>query len=152
MIIHQTGFLSAKQFSEINALWNEEYPLQLKDRLALLLEDNTKTMHFYLLNEFEHIIAWSVLFEKEQDLRFSILVSRKHQKQGLGSALLTEMKKEDLVFSGWVIDHNSDLRSDGSNYLSPLNFYLKNAFSIDESCRLNNEMIKAVLVRYKPVK
>ena len=137
MIIHQTGFLSAKQFSEINALWNEEYPLQLKDRLALLLEDNTKTMHFYLLNEFEHIIAWSVLFEKEQDLRFSILVSRKHQKQGLGSALLTEMKKEDLVFSGWVIDHNSDLRSDGSNYLSPLNFYLKNAFSIDASLSCN---------------
>lgn len=152
MIIHQTGFLSAKQFSEINALWNEEYPLQLKDRLALLLEDNTKTMHFYLLNEFEQIIAWSVLFEKEQDLRFSILVSRIHQNLGLGSILLSQMKKEDLAFSGWVIDHDLDLLSDGKNYLSPLNFYLKNGFSIDESCRLNNEMIKAVLVRYKPEK
>ena len=152
MNIHQTEFLSAKQFSEINALWNEEYPLKLKDRLALLLEDNTKTIHFYLLDKFEQIIAWSVLFEKEQDLRFSILVSRKHQKQGLGSILLTEMKKENLAFSGWVIDHDSDLRSDGSNYASPLNFYLKNGFSIDESCRLNNEMIKAVLVRYKPEK
>lgn len=152
MNIQRTEFLSAKQFSEINALWNEEYPVQLKDRLALLLEDNTKTIHFYLLDELEQIIAWSVLFEKEQDLRFSILVSRKHQKQGLGSILLTEMKKEDLAFSGWVIDHDLDLLSDGGNYPSPLNFYLKNGFKVDESHRLNNEMIKAVLVRYQPAK
>ncbi|MEN9971934.1 MAG: hypothetical protein RIS20_281 [Bacteroidota bacterium] len=151
MIIHKTEFLSAKQFSEINALWNQEYPLQLKDRLALLLENNTKTIHFYLLDKFEQIMAWSVLFEKEEDLRFSILVSRKHQKHGLGSILLTEMKKEDLAFSGWVIDHDLDLLSDGSNYPSPLNFYLKNGFIVDESHRLNNEMIKAVLVRYRPL-
>jgi hypothetical protein len=152
MNIQRTEFLSAKQFSEINALWNKEYPLQLKDRFALLLEGNTKTIHFYLLDELEQIIAWSVLFEKEQDLRFSILVSRKHQKQGLGSILLIEMKKEDLAFSGWVIDHDLDLLSDGSNYPSPLNFYLKNGFTVDESHRLNNEMIKAVLVRYQPEK
>ena len=152
MDIVQTENLTPKQFEEIDILWNTEYPRQLKDRLALLLDNNTKTTHYYGLDKSGKIIAWSVLFEKEQDLRFSILVSRKHQKQGLGSALLTEMKKEDLVFSGWVIDHDSDLRSDGSNYASPLNFYLKNAFSIDESCRLNNEMIQAVLVRYKPEK
>jgi GNAT superfamily N-acetyltransferase len=149
MIIHQTEFLSTQQFSEIAALWNAEYPIQLKDRLALLLEGNTKTIHFYLLDEFEQIIAWSVLFEKEQDLRFSILVSRKHQKQGLGSVLLNEMKNKGMDFSGWVIDHDLDLLSDGSNYKSPLRFYLKNGFVLDESFRLNTEMIQAVLVRYK---
>ncbi|MEN9988867.1 MAG: hypothetical protein RLZZ585_1906 [Bacteroidota bacterium] len=149
MIIHQTEFLSTQQFSEITALWNAEYPIQLKDRLALLLEGNTKTIHFYLLDEFEQIIAWSVLFEKEQDLRFSILVSRKHQKQGLGSVLLNEMKNKGMDFSGWVIDHDLDLLSDGSNYKSPLRFYLKNGFILDESFRLNTEMIQAVLVRYK---
>ncbi|MFM1947382.1 MAG: hypothetical protein RL207_1665 [Bacteroidota bacterium] len=149
MIIHQTEFLSTQQFSEIAALWNAEYPIQLKDRLALLLEGNTKTIHFYLLDEFEQIIAWSVLFEKEQDLRFSIIVSRKHQKQGLGSVLLNEMKNKGMDFSGWVIDHDLDLLSDGSNYKSPLRFYLKNGFILDESFRLNTEMIQAVLVRYK---
>jgi GNAT superfamily N-acetyltransferase len=149
MIIHQTEFLSTQQFSEIAALWNAEYPIQLKDRLALLLEGNTKTIHFYLLDEFEQIIAWSVLFEKEQDLRFSILVSRKHQKQGLGSVLLNEMKNKGMDFSGWVIDHDLDLLSDGSNYKSPLRFYLKNGFILDELFRLNTEMIQAVLVQYK---
>lgn len=152
MEIVRTENLTPKQFEELDVLWNTEYPRQLKGRLALLLENNTKTIHYFGLDESGKIIAWSVLFEKEQDLRFSILVSRKHQKQGLGSILLTEMKKENLAFSGWVIDHDSDLRSDGSNYLSPLNFYLKNGLSIDESCRLNNEMIKAVLVRYQPEK
>lgn len=150
MKIHRSVTLSAKHDAEIDALWNTEYPLKLKDRFALLLEDATLTIHFYVLNQEDEIIAWSVLFEKENDLRFSIIVASNYQKEGLGSALLAEMKKEGVPFSGWVIDHDSDLRSDGSNYTSPLNFYLKNGFSIDESCRLKTEMIQAVLVRYQP--
>ncbi len=95
MKIHRSVTLSAKHDAEIDALWNTEYPLKLKDRFALLLEDATLTIHFYVLNQEDEIIAWSVLFEKENDLRL---------------------------------------------------------FSLDESCRLNNEMIKAVLVRYQPRK
>lgn len=148
MDIVRTENLTPKQFEEIDILWNAEYPRQLKGRLALLLENNTKTIHYLGLGEFGKIIAWSIIFEKEQDLRFSILVSRKHQKQGIGSILLTEMKKEKLPFSGWVIDHDADLLSDGTNYRSPLAFYVKNHFQIDETCRLNTEMIQAVLVRY----
>ena len=147
MKIHRSATLSAKHDAEINALWNTEYPQKLTDRFALLLVDTKLVIHFYVLNQQDEIIAWSVLFEKENDLRFSIIVSSNYKQKGLGSALLTEMKKEGLAFSGWVIDHNTDLKSDGTCYLSPVNFYLKNGFSLDESCRLNNEMIKAVLVR-----
>jgi GNAT superfamily N-acetyltransferase len=147
MKIHRSATLSAKQMAEVNALWNEEYPQKLTDRFALLLLDTTLVIHYYVLNEQDEIIAWSVLFEKENDLRFSIIVSNKYQQKGLGSALLAEMKKEGRAFSGWVIDHDTDLKSDGTFYQSPLHFYLKNGFSLDESCRLNNEMIKAVLVR-----
>lgn len=152
MKIHRSVTLSAKHDAEIDALWNTEYPLKLKDRFALLFEDATLTIHFYVLNQEDEIIAWSVLFEKENDLRFSIIVSSIYQQKGLGSALLTEMKKEGIAFSGWVIDHDTDLKSDETFYQSPINFYLKNGFSLDESCRLNNEMIKAVLVRYQPTK
>ena len=152
MDVHRTVHLTSKQLEEIEVLWNSEYPRQLKNRLVLLLTDCTKIIHFFLVGESKQIIAWSVLFEKENDLRFSILVSREHQKKGLGSKLLTEMKKEGLAFSGWVIDHNDDLLSDGSSYFSPLNFYFKNGFSIDASNHLNNEMIKAVLVRFPPDK
>lgn len=143
--------MSAKHTAEITALWNVEYPIKLKDRYALLLSDVTQCLHFYVLNDQDEIIAWSVLFEKENDLRFSIIVSGHNQQKGLGSTLLAEMKKEGKAFSGWVIDHNLDLKSDGTLYQSPLKFYLKNGFSLDESCRLNNEMIKAVLVRYQPM-
>ena len=147
-----SAFLSPKQFDEVHALWNAEYPVKLKDRLILLMNEASKTKHFYFCNESNEIIAWSVLFEKEKDLRFSIIVSRKYQHQQLGSKLLDEMKKEKLPFSGWVIDHDADLLSDGTNYRSPLAFYVKNHFQIDETCRLNTEMIKAELVRYQPEK
>jgi hypothetical protein len=56
------------------------------------------------------------------------------------------MKKEGVAFCGWVIYHDTDLKSDASDYISQLNFYLKNGSRIVDSCRLNNEMIKAVLV------
>jgi GNAT superfamily N-acetyltransferase len=151
MKIHRSITLSANQLNEIETLWNAEYPLKLKDRFNLLLAETTKNIHYYCTNESGEIIAWSVLFEKENDLRFSIIVASNYQKEGLGSALLSEMKKEGVPCSGWVIDHDTDLKSDGNYYLSPLNFYLKNGFSLDDSCRLNNEMIKAVLVRYKPL-
>jgi hypothetical protein len=151
MKIHRSITLSANQLNEIDALWNAEYPLKLKDRFNLLLAETTKSIHYYCTNESGEIIAWSVLFEKENDLRFSIIVASNYQKEGLGSALLSEMKKEGVPFSGWVIDHDTDVKSDGSYYLSPLNFYLKNGFRMDDSRRLNNEMIKAVLVRYKPL-
>jgi hypothetical protein len=152
MEIHRSETLPAKHAAEIDALWNTEYPLKLKDRFALLLEDTTLTIHYFVLNQQDEIIAWSVLFEKENDLRFSIIISSNYQQKGLGSALLTEMKKEGMPFSGWVINHDTDLKSDETFYQSPINFYLKNGFSLDESCRLNNEMIKAVLVRYQPTK
>jgi GNAT superfamily N-acetyltransferase len=147
MKIHRSATLSAKHDAEINALWNTEYPQKLTDRFALLLVDTTLVIHFYVLNQQDEIIAWSVLFEKDNDLRFSIIVSSNYKQKGLGTALLTEMKKEGRAFSGWVIDHNHDLKANGSNYLSPLSFYVKNGFTIDQSMRLDNEIIKAVLVR-----
>ncbi|MFZ9587626.1 MAG: GNAT family N-acetyltransferase [Crocinitomicaceae bacterium] len=147
MKIHRSATLSAKHDAEINALWNTEYPQKLTDRFALLLVDTTLVIHFYVLNHQDEIIAWSVLFEKDNDLRFSIIVSSNYKQKGLGTALLTEMKKEGRAFSGWVIDHNHDHKANGSNYLSPLSFYVKNGFTIDQSMRLDNEIIKAVLVR-----
>jgi GNAT superfamily N-acetyltransferase len=148
MKIHRSISLNANQLNEIGALWNAEYPIKLKDRFSLLLEGTTLTIHYYCTNESGQIIAWSVLFEKENDLRFSIIVASNYQKKGLGSALLMEMKKEGMTFSGWVIDHDTDLKSDGSYYRSPLNFYVKNGFRKDDSCRLDTEMISAVLVRF----
>ncbi len=146
MEIIKTIFLSDVQSEQINSLWNSEYPLKLKDRFPILLEETTWHNHFLIEYSNHVIIAWAVMFEHSNQIRFSIIVSKDHQEKWLGKILLDHLKATHDEFFGWVIDHNNDLKSDGENYTSPLPFYLKQGFEIIPNQRLESEMIQAVLV------
>jgi GNAT superfamily N-acetyltransferase len=149
MEIIQTKTLSSVQSEQINSLWNSEYPLKLKDRFPILLEGTTWHNH-YLIEDSNHvIIAWAVMFEHINQIRFSIIVSQDHQGKGLGKLLLDHLKSAHNEFYGWVIDHNTDLKSNGENYISPLPFYIKQGFEIIPNQRIESEMIQAVLVGWK---
>jgi len=149
MEITQTTFLSDVQSEQINSLWNSEYPLKLKDRFPILLEGTTWHNHFLIEDSNRVIIAWAVMFEHTNQIRFSIIVSKEHQGKGLGKLLLDHLKSAQNEFFGWVIDHNNDLKSNGENYISPLPFYLNQGFELVPDARIDNEMIQAVLVKWK---
>lgn len=149
MEIIQTKTLSSVQCAQLNSLWNEEYPLKLKDRFPILLESTTWHNHFLIEDSNRLIIAWAVMFEQSHQIRFSIIVSKDHQGKGLGKTLLDQMKLNHNEFYGWVIDHNNDLKLNGENYISPLPFYLKQGFEIIPDQLINSEMIQAVLVGWK---
>ena len=50
MNIVKTQILTEEQASTINRLWNEEYPLKLKDRFPLLLEGVVHYNHYLIAN------------------------------------------------------------------------------------------------------
>ena len=144
----KTNILSTNQSSQINQLWNDEYPIQLKDRFPLLL-DGVENFNHYIIEDVEHnVMAWAVVFEKENEIRFSIIVSARHKGKGLGSLLVENLKSENELLYGWVIDHNNDLKSNGEHYQAPLPFYLKNDFEILYNNRIESEMIKAVKIKW----
>ncbi len=149
MKIIKTIFLSDVQSEQINSLWNSEYPLKLKDRFPILLEGTTWHNHYLIEDSNRLIVAWAVMFEHNNQIRFSIIVSQDHQGKGLGKLLLDHLKSAHIEFYGWVIDHNTDLKSSGENYISPLPFYLKQGFAIMPNLRIDTEMIQAVLVGWK---
>ena len=149
MEITQTTILSDVQSEQINSLWNAEYPLKLKDRFPILLEGTTWHNHFLIEDSNHVVIAWAVMFEHSNQIRFSIIVSKEHQGKGLGKLLLDHLKATHDEFFGWVIDHNNDLKLNGENYISPLPFYLKQGFEIIPNQRIDSEMIQAVLVGWK---
>ena len=149
MEIIKTIFLSDVQSEQINSLWNSEYPLKLKDRFPILLEGTTWHNHFLIEDSNHVVIAWAVMFEHSNQIRFSIIVSKEYQEKGLGKILLDHLKAIHDEFFGWVIDHNNDLKSEGENYTSPLPFYLKQGFEIIANQRIDTEMIQAVLVGWK---
>jgi hypothetical protein len=62
--------------------------------------------------------------------------------------LLEKLKAENDLFYGWVIDHNNDLKSNGKNYQTPMQFYLKQGFEILKDNRIESEMIHVVKVKW----
>ena len=130
MEIIKTKNLTAKQFQQINSLWNEEYPLKLKDRFKLLLDGVNDYNHYLVEDKDRNILAWAVDFEKDNEIRFSIIVDKNHQGKGLGVQLIKKLKKDLNEFYGWVIDHNDDKKSNGENYESPLSFYINQGFEV----------------------
>lgn len=146
MEIIKTKTISESQFQQINQLWNEEYPIKLKDRFNLLLEGVEKYNH-YIIEENSRVLAWAVDFEKDNETRFSLIVSKENQGKGLGSLLIDRLKKDLGEFYGWVIDHNDDLKQNGEYYRSPLAFYTNKGFTVLNHHRIDNEMIRAVKIK-----
>ena len=72
-----------------------------------------------------------------------MLMPTSMQGKGYGSILLEELTENKEMISAWVVDHDQDLKSDGSPYVSPLQFYLKNGFVIQEGVRLELDTISA---------
>lgn len=147
--IIKTIVLSQSQSMQIDRAWNEEYPIKLNNRFGLLLNDTKSHLHYIIENEKQEVIAWGVMFEKDAERRFSILVLSKYKSQGLGKQLIDAFKKDYPVFYGWVIDHDNDVKANGEKYISPLPFYLKLGFNILSEQRIESEMIAAVKVVYK---
>ena len=72
MKIIKTKELTKIQFQQINELWNQEYPLKLKNRFELLL-DGVENFNHYIIEQNCQVIAWAVDFEIENEIRFSII-------------------------------------------------------------------------------
>lgn len=146
---YTTLHLNETQFDNINKLWNNEYPIKLKDRFPLLLQDAVCKNHYLIVDENNSVIAWAVVFEKDNQIRFSIIVSSTHKGKGLGTDLINLIKSDHPSFYGWVIDHNNDFKLNNEPYLSPLDFYMKQGFQIIPESRIDSEMIKAVLIKWE---
>lgn len=148
MQLFNTATLSDNQIQQINVLWNQEYPKNLMNRFSILLGDATNYRHFILENEAQQVLGWAVLFEKENETRFSIIVEEASKGKGLGGRLMDTLKQACPCFYGWVIDHNNDFKTDGTIYRSPLTFYLKHGFEVLSEQRLDTPIIKAVKVKW----
>lgn len=147
MRIEISKSLTENQTKQIDYLWNEVYPVKLKNRFGLLLKDLKEFNHHVLLNETDEVIGWAVAFLRDGEMWFSVLVSAENQNKGYGNMLIDSLKQNFKNLYGWVIDHNNDLKQDGSTYSSPIQFYLKNSFVVMDD-RIETDIISAVKIKY----
>jgi hypothetical protein len=152
MKIIKTTNLTKDQKNTFLNLWHNEYPTNLKYIAFSEFENYLKKLnnvtHFILLSEKNHIQGWAYSFSRDKERWFAILLDNKIQKTGYGTILLNKLKSVESKLNGWVIDHNNDIKKNGESYLSPLDFYLKNGFTINANKRLDTDSLSSVQIEW----
>jgi hypothetical protein len=151
MNIVEVETLSEIQKEQIVTIWNKAYPSSLKydnvEAFEEYLSKLTNTKH-YLVEEDWQVIAWLSTFVRENEKWFAIIVEASYQKKGMGLHLLKQAQNDEEELNGWIIDSSFLKKSDGTPYISPMEFYLKNEFVVLSSIRLENEKISAVKIKW----
>ena len=153
MNIIQTTVLTLEQEESLFELWNSEYPERIcYNELSAFqdhLESLSNTKHYLLVDDLKELQGWAFTFVREEEVWFGIIIDSKIQGKGFGTILLDELKKDKSVLNGWVIDHQNDVKRNNDTYFSPLGFYTKQGFIVNENIRLENDKISAVKIRWE---
>ena len=134
-------------------IWNNEYPINLAfenlNEAENYLNGLIDAKHFFAVDENNQMQAWAVIFERDYEKWFAIIIDGNYHNKGLGKKLLDRLKIYSDELNGWVIDHENDVKTNGEIYSSPLDFYLKNNFDKISETRLELDKISAVKIKWK---
>lgn len=150
----QTSQLSLEQKASLRLLWNNEYPVSLCLEQSSDFDDylaSLESAKHFLVIEQNSIIGWFVEFVRNTEIWFAMIIDRKFQGKGIGTHLLTDAQNRKVKLLGWVIDHETELRSDGSIYPTPLSFYMKNGFVVNAGTRLEIPNLSTVQIEWSSV-
>lgn len=140
--------LTITELETIVHLWNSEYPAILAyknvEGLKNYLNGLDNAIHYFL--SCDGAFAWSLVFTRENETWFVIIVDRAIQGKGVGKQLLTFVQGEHPEINGWVIDEPGHVKMDGSAYSTPLKFYLNIGFRISQNTQLILPQFKAVKI------
>ena len=152
MKIIQTQVLTFEQKKTLFELWNSEYPERISykylSEFENYLDGLSSIKHYLLVNDLNQIYGWAFTFVREEEDWFGIIIDSRMQGRKFGTLLLDELKRNTSILNGWATDHQNDVKRNKEPYLSPLSFYTKNGFMVDQSIRMENDKISAVKIRW----
>lgn len=121
------------------SLWNKHYPKQFYlPSLDIYLRDKTNVHHYLAVLE-DSILGWLFTYDKVDGTWFALIVDDKAQNKGIGSKLLKSALLDCYHLNGWIILDNNLKRKNGSLYVSPLGFYLKQNFTFNKSITITTQ-------------
>ncbi|MCD9187658.1 MAG: GNAT family N-acetyltransferase [Pyrinomonadaceae bacterium] len=152
MKIVEEAELTIGQKERIVEIWNAEYPASIAHPDLSSFEDYLNNLgekrHFLLFDENEILVGWTMLFVRDGAKWFAILVDAKFQGKGCGVKLIDALKSAEKRFFGWVIDNDDNVKSNGTAYKSPLEFYKKIGFAVHTDEKLIKEEISGVKIEW----
>ncbi|MEQ9188430.1 MAG: GNAT family N-acetyltransferase [Cryomorphaceae bacterium] len=151
MRIDQATRLQETDSLSIYSIWNAVYPDFLAhatiDGLEAYLTSLLNPSHFLLRDE-GSLKGWLCTFDRNGERWFVMIIHPSAQKRGFGTSLISKAMALENTLSGWVVEHNNYLLSDGSVYVSPLPFYSNLGFQMTQN-RFDDGRLKAVQVRWE---
>lgn len=152
LVIIQTPELNEQVKQQVLDLWNSEYPEKLSynslTEFDNYLQNLNNLKHFLLIGDLDLILGWALTFDRDSERWFAIILAEKIKGKGLGRKMIDELKKVEHILNGWVIDHNNDMKKNGLTYVSPLKFYEKCGFEIQQDVRLELDKMSAVKIKW----
>ena len=153
MKIIETKVLDLEQKQKLFEFWNSEYPERIGYNSLSEFQDYLDQLscvkHYLLVDNLKQLQGWAFTFFRENEIWFGIIIDSKMQGKRFGTLLLEKLKRNETVLNGWVIDHQNDIKPNKEHYLSPLEFYCKNGFRVNESIRMENDKISAVKISWE---
>jgi len=152
MEIIETESLTPEQKFQILELWNSEYPESLMHANTGSFDEYLnplKNQKHFLAVDNNKLLAWAFQFLRDSEQWFAIIVSGKSQGKGVGKKMIQKLKDNNARLSAWVMDKEDKKKINGEIYKSPLNFYLKNEFTIVPDVRLETEKMSALKIQWE---
>lgn len=148
----ETTSLSIEQKEAIFRMWNNEYPAQLAydsiEDLDVYLGNLHSAYHYFAVDIVGNIVGWAFSFVRESEKWFAIIVDSTLHKTGVGTMFLNRLKEKTMLLNGWLTDHDNYIRCDGTPYISPVGFYLKNGFTLHADIRLQTDQLSAAKITW----
>ena len=145
--------LTNQQKREVLNLWNTEYPVKLFlpniSEFDEYLEPLTEKSHTLLIDEDGTIKGWLILFVRDNEQCFALILDSSLQGKGWGSKFLDWAKGRKQELIGWVVDNDDELKRNGEYYKSPILFYKKNNFEIHPEIQLIKKEVKGIKVIWR---
>ncbi|MEO9013155.1 MAG: GNAT family N-acetyltransferase, partial [Ginsengibacter sp.] len=148
--IYKADQLSKIQKENILKIWNTEYPQFLTYNSTNDFENylnKLENAEHYIAEDLKKSVGWAVKFDRNNSKWFLIMVDSQSQGKSLGTKLMEQLKLEAIELNGWVVDAETYKKQDGKPYKSPIEFYIKNGFSITGE-RLEANILSAVKVKW----
>jgi GNAT superfamily N-acetyltransferase len=149
-------FITLKYFNDFQKhqlldLWHKHYPVNLHyenlEEFEAYLDSIDGSQHTLIIDK-DVVKGWLAIIPREDNCWVALILDASIQFQGLGSQLLDSAKENHAELYAWVVDHNNYQLSNGKSYQSPLDFYLKNGFTVIADTRLEQDKISAVKIHW----
>lgn len=145
--IEEKTEISTSEKNYIEKLWNSEFPAVSKlaenKELGFFLKDTTDHRYYFLKINGE-LAGWGFKFKRYSGTWFALAVERQHQGKGLGSKLLTEIRKNETEINCWSIDEPIYTKEDGTTYRPPTEFLKANGLTPCENIRGFDGKVSAI--------